>query len=76
MAEFEKQQLSRDAFLGILLCLAGIGGVVFELGWITRSLLVAFAIAITIYAAQRHHAHLVLRALISIVVILWKYTTT
>jgi hypothetical protein len=70
MAESEKQQLSRDALLGILACIVGIGGVVFELGWVTRSLLVLFVIGLTIYATRRHSAHLILRTAIAIIVIL------
>jgi hypothetical protein len=35
----DKQELSRDAFLGIIACIIGVAGVVFELGWITRILL-------------------------------------
>jgi hypothetical protein len=64
----DKQELSRDALLGIIACIIGVAGVVFELGWISRILLVAAAVALTIYAARRHSAHLALRTVVAILV--------
>ena len=51
MPRTDNQNLSRDAFLGIIIGLAGIAGVVFTLGWISRSLLVLFAVGLTVCAA-------------------------
>jgi hypothetical protein len=68
VARAKNQQLSRDALLGIVACVAGIAGVVFELQWITRSVLVAFAVALIFYTVRRHSSHIVLKAIIGIVI--------
>jgi hypothetical protein len=68
VAKPDRQQLSRDALLGIIACIIGVAGVVFELGWITRILLVAAPVALTIYAARRHSGHVVLRTAAATVV--------
>jgi hypothetical protein len=64
-----KASLSVDTFIGIAIGLAGIGGIVFDLDWITRSLLVLFAIGLTIYAARRHSAHPLWRMCGAIIII-------
>jgi hypothetical protein len=69
MSEINRAILSRDAFLGVVIALAGIGGVVFSLDWISRSLLVLFAIGLTIYAARRYSAHPLWRGVGALVVI-------
>jgi hypothetical protein len=61
--------LSRDTFIAILIGLAGIGGIVFTLDWISRSLLVLIAIGLTVYAALRHSARPTLKAISAVVVI-------
>jgi hypothetical protein len=66
MSEINRTNLSRDA---VVIALAGIGGVVFSLDWISRSLLVLFAIGLTIYAARRHSAHSIWRAIGALVII-------
>ena len=69
MPKVNRKTLSRDAFLGVVIALAGIGGVVFSLDWISRSLLVLFAIGLTIFAARRHSAHPLWRATGALVII-------
>jgi hypothetical protein len=69
MPKVNRKTLSRDAFLGVVIALAGIGGVVFSLDWISRSLLVLFAIGLTVYAARRHSAHPVWRTIGALVII-------
>ena len=65
-----KASLSGDTFIGIALGLAGIGGAVFDLDWLSRSLLVLFAVCLTIYAARRHAAHPIWRTIGAVAVIL------
>jgi hypothetical protein len=62
------KELSQDALLTIVACIIGVAGVVFELGWIGRALLVVFAVGLTIFAARRHRAHLAWRAVIATLV--------
>lgn len=64
-----KASLSSDTLIGIAIGLAGIGGIVFDLDWVTRSLLVLFAISLTILAARRHSAHPLWRMCGAIIVI-------
>ena len=59
--DVSEESLSTEALIGIALGLAGIGGIVFDLDWITRSILVLCAVAATIYAARRHNSHPALR---------------
>jgi hypothetical protein len=68
MSKIVRKTLSGDAVLGVVIALAGIGGVVFALDWISRSLLVLFAIGLTIYTARRHPAHPVWRAIGALVI--------
>jgi hypothetical protein len=61
--------LTTDRLLAIVIGLAGIAGVVFSLDWIVRSILVAVAVALTVYAAWIHSARPIWRVISALVVI-------
>jgi hypothetical protein len=65
----DKKELSRDALLTIIACVAGVAAAIFELGWVSRLMLIAFAVGLTIFAARRHSAHPVLRTSVAAVVV-------
>jgi hypothetical protein len=69
MVDTKTEPLSSDALTGIAIGIAGLGAAVLQLDWISRSLLISFVLALTIYAALRNSAHPILRILTALVIV-------
>src|SRR5436190_21365909 len=60
-----KRGLGTGDWITIIAAILGIAAVVFHLDWTTRSILVAAAIGLIVFAALRHSAHPIIRAVVA-----------